>query len=206
LALGAIPSLANLTLGVSPSSYTPGFGTFDTVSYSLFAYELVPAVNATDNALSSWSFYGLTTNPVAPVIYSGSLSSGSGSLNVVWIGSPVTPSGAGIQTYSISGAPTLVAGEYLGWQDDGPINGSSGNIAFTGQGYGGPDGSGLSYDNNVTGPAAAATSYSFINANTNLRNYYAEFTLTPEPGFYGLLALGLGGLATVVSRRKKAKA
>lgn len=28
--------------------------------------------------------------------------------------------------------------------------------------------------------------------------------VTPEPAFYGLLALGLGGLATVVNRRKKA--
>lgn len=29
-------------------------------------------------------------------------------------------------------------------------------------------------------------------------------TATPEPGFYGLLTLGLGGIATVVSRRKRA--
>jgi hypothetical protein len=31
----------------------------------------------------------------------------------------------------------------------------------------------------------------------------ATISATPEPAFYGLLALGLGGLATIVSRRRK---
>jgi hypothetical protein len=34
--------------------------------------------------------------------------------------------------------------------------------------------------------------------------YGSNFEFTPEPGFYGLLALGLTGLVTVVSRRRKA--
>ncbi len=41
--------------------------------------------------------------------------------------------------------------------------------------------------------------------NTDATVFVDEVNLTPEPGFYGLLALGLGGLATVVSRRKKTR-
>jgi hypothetical protein len=193
LAILAGSARADLTLGVKPNTYAgPGYGTFDTYAYSLFAYQQVPAVNASDDVLSSWSFYSLTNNPVAPVIYSGSLTSGAGNLKVVWIGAAVTPVGhAGVYTYKITGAPTLVAGEYLGWQDLGP-NGSAGNIAFSGEGYGtGPDGSGISYDNSVGGPASAMTSYLFTDASTDVRNYYADFTLTPEPMYYGLLAVGL---------------
>ena len=37
--------------------------------------------------------------------------------------------------------------------------------------------------------------------NVNLAN---PFTVTPEPGFYGALALGLSGLVTLVRRRKRA--
>jgi hypothetical protein len=36
------------------------------------------------------------------------------------------------------------------------------------------------------------------------RIFGVDLTATPEPGFYGLLALGLTGLATIVSRRKRA--
>jgi hypothetical protein len=35
------------------------------------------------------------------------------------------------------------------------------------------------------------------------RIFGVTLTATPEPGFYGLLALGLTGLATIVSRRRK---
>jgi len=185
LAILAGSARADLTLGVNPGTY-PGGGASDTYAYSLFAYQQVPAVNATDDVLSSWSFYGLTTNPVAPVIYSGSLTAGSGSLKVVWVGSTVVPV-LGAQTYTITGAPTLVAGEYLGWQDLA----NAGSIAFTGEGYGTPDGGGISYDNGVSGPASVGKSYPFIDASTDVRDYYADFTLTPEPMYYGLLAVGL---------------
>jgi hypothetical protein len=187
LAMLAGSARADLTLGVSPSTY-PGGGTYDLDAYSLFAYQLVPAVNATDDVLTSWSFYGLTTAPVAPVIYSsGSL---PGPLDVVWIGSAVIPVAGAAQTYAITGAPTLVAGEYLGWQDLA----GAGSIAFTGQSYPGPNGSGIWYVNGVSGPALVGTSYPFIDTSTNVRNYYAEFTATPEPMYYGLLAVGLAAL------------
>jgi len=39
--------------------------------------------------------------------------------------------------------------------------------------------------------------------NTDATVFVDKVNLTPEPGFYWLLALGLGGLVTVVSRRKK---
>jgi hypothetical protein len=39
---------------------------------------------------------------------------------------------------------------------------------------------------------------------TNFIDAQFNANATPEPGFYGLLALGLSGLVTVVRRRKKA--
>jgi MYXO-CTERM domain-containing protein len=55
--------------------------------------------------------------------------------------------------------------------------------------------------------------YTYIGAYTgggNFNSIYnpgfegvATSSATPEPGFYGVLALGLGGLVTIVSRRRK---
>jgi len=54
-------------------------------------------------------------------------------------------------------------------------------------------------------PGSFVSNDTYAIADGALNNYLsAQFNATPEPGFYGILALGLSGLVTVVRRRKRA--
>lgn len=74
-----------------PATTTPTAGsTTDGCSGCLFDYEGTPTA-ATGQAIVSWSFYAMNTNPVIPVIFN---SAGV----VVGVGTEITPAATGVQT------------------------------------------------------------------------------------------------------------
>jgi hypothetical protein len=175
----------------------------------LLAYTEAP-VSGTGQVLSSWSFYA-DGNPsfpdgnlITPLIYNSSF-------QVIGIGTTDTVTTNG-QLYSFgfglnAGTNVLTAGDWLGWRDGGVAAGTenNGHISLSYDGSGGiyyySCNSGCQ-DYGTLSLGDPAGSFSF----TGPRTYSVNFTTTPEPGFYGILGLGLGGLVTFVSRRKKAKA
>jgi hypothetical protein len=175
----------------------------------LLAYTEVP-LSGTGQTLSSWSFYADQApsfpngDLITPVIYNSSM-------KVIGIGTTDTVATNG-QLYNFafgltSGTNVLAAGDWLGWRDGGVPAGTENNghisLSFDGS-------QGIYYYSCNAGCQDYGTlnlgdpggSFSF----TGPRTYSVNFTTTPEPAFYGLLALGLSGLVTVVSRRKKAQA
>ena len=94
-----------------PAPGTPAAGsTSDGCSGCLFDYESTPAA-ATGQAIVSWSFYALNTNPVTPVIFN---SAGV----VVGVGTAVTPTGTGLQTNLFGrtqGTSVIAPGDTVGF-------------------------------------------------------------------------------------------
>ncbi|MEO6983516.1 MAG: hypothetical protein ABI072_10440 [Edaphobacter sp.] len=94
-----------------PTLQSPAAGsTTDGCSGCLFSYAAVPA-GAVGDALTSWSFYALNSNPVTPVIFDS-----NGYVSA--IGTTFTPSSAGLQTALFGlavGNSVLAAGDSVGW-------------------------------------------------------------------------------------------
>jgi hypothetical protein len=93
----------------APSTPTAG-ATSDGCSGCLFDYESTPAA-ATGQAIVSWSFYTMNTNPVVPVIFN---SAGV----VVGVGTQITPTGTGVQTNLFGrtqGTSVIAPGDSVGF-------------------------------------------------------------------------------------------
>jgi len=182
----------------------------------LFAYAAVPGADV-GQTLSSWAFYAAANpsdptngnptgagNMITPLLFQ---SAGGDNLTVVGIGTTHARSGTpGVESYSfglISGTATLAAGDYIGWRDGGTGAGQGNNGTISLDLGGGPglyySPSSLSYG----GAVALGNTFAFTNNSTTARSYSVEFTTTPEPGFYGILALGLSGLVLAVTNRRR---
>lgn len=190
----------------------------------LFAYAQVP-LGDSGQQLSSWSFYAAANpsfptngnangvgNLITPLIFNSSFT-------LIGIGTTQASTGPGIQSYAFgltSGTDVLAAGDWLGWRDGSVSSQNNGTISLDMSG-----GPGLFYhtcdnptaDSNGTtcyysasdpNPVTVGDTLSFSDASTSARSYSVEYTTTPEPAFYGALAVGLAGLIVTVRRRKKA--
>ena len=173
----------------------------DSCTGCLFAYAVVPGADA-NQTLSSWAFYAdaAPTSPrpggnlITPILFSPTGT-------VLGIGTTQTVTSPGAQSYSFglaSGSNVIQAGDLLGWRDGGTAANSGNNGTISLFLDGGP---GIHYYSCVvqgtcafSGSVAVGDTFALENASTTARSYSAEFTTTPEPGFYGALTLGLGVL------------
>lgn len=114
--------IANADSTTFPTNGAPAPGAItDGCSGCLFDYESTP-VAATGQAIVSWSFYAMNTNPVTPVIFN---SSGV----VVGVGTTITPTGAGLQTNLFGrtqGTTVIAPGDSVGF-----FYANQGSIAVT---------------------------------------------------------------------------
>jgi hypothetical protein len=121
-ALGLSAGIAKADPASFPPLSAPGAGaTTDGCTGCLFDYEGTPDA-ATGQAIVSWSFYAMNTNPVTPVIFN---SAGV----VVGVGTTITPSGSGIQTNLFGrtqGTSVIAPGDSVGFYYP-----SQGSIAVT---------------------------------------------------------------------------
>jgi hypothetical protein len=174
----------------------------------LLAYVQVPGAGA-GQTLLSWSFYAdlhpanvnSTGNLITPVIFdSASKVKGIGTTRTV------ATNGA-LYSYSfgtVAGTDVLAAGDWLGWRDGGTGVGSQNDGHISLDLFSGP---GIHYDSCPpagtcinSGALSVGDQATFLLAAP--RTYSVNFT-TPEPGFYGVLALGLCGLVAAVRRRRQ---
>lgn len=128
-AVTVLLALFSLSAGIAiadpvtfPPFSAPGAGaTTDGCTGCLFDYESTPAA-ATGQAIVSWSFYAMNTNPVIPVIFN---SAGV----VVGVGTTITPTGTGLQTNLFGrtqGTGVIAPGDSVGFYYP-----SQGSIAVT---------------------------------------------------------------------------
>jgi hypothetical protein len=124
----------------------------------------------------------------------------------------------GFTNYGVAGARLQVWDDTIGWIDlANTVNYNAWttlSIAYTGSSYVfGIDGATVYTQTNISGAtgfqAAIMQAYNFADpsmSGTVLADYTAHWANTPEPGFYGSLALGMGGLILAAYRRRKASA
>jgi hypothetical protein len=171
----------------------------------------------------SYSFYdgqsAASTNSLTPLLFQET-ASGSGVFSVIGVGASstgFTPAAVNTEAFTLAGGTaTAGANTFVGYLD-GQItgqagstftfSGNAGTVSVTYPGDGGPDP--YFFGNGISGPGAltlgsAMAANTFVGFGQATRTYAFDVTTTPEPGFYGLLALGLGGLGMFVSRRRKA--
>jgi hypothetical protein len=121
-AFGLAAGIAKADPVTFPPLTTPGPGaTVDSCSGCLFDVEGTPAA-ATGQAIVSWSFVAVNTNPVTPVIFN---SAGV----VVGVGTTITPTGTGLQTNLFGrtqGSTVIAPGDTVGFFYPG-----KGSIAVT---------------------------------------------------------------------------
>jgi hypothetical protein len=231
LALVSIPSLADI-YGTNPLAAVPAGGINDYCTGCLFAYTQAPNT-ADGQIFTSWAFDTVTTvnnngvgggnGVITPLLFSNNFT-------LVGIGTTqtVSPNEQVSFVFGLTqGTNIVAAGDYFGWADGSAASGDNGIIALTGL-SGGPGVFTYTCGNvGTNGAAGPCFNTGGFSLNTNYgpalnlaqagsgqlgmyevpgRTYEVNFTTaaaTPEPGFLGLVTLGLIGLVTVAIRRKK---
>jgi hypothetical protein len=205
----ALATLAQADIsGSDPHAALP---TLDTCVGCVFAYIDFTAGNAGQTVLSYQFYNGAgqgTTNNLTPLLLE---KTGLRTFTILGIGTTATGFNAGYNDVNFglqSGSAVVVdANTFFGYVD-GTASGL-GNTGTIVSNY--PTGPGAtSYYTDPVGALTVGQAYSTFNAftdvpvpNQNNRTYSLQVTTTPEPGFYGLLAAGLGALGFAVARRKR---
>jgi hypothetical protein len=186
-------SLAPPSTGPTQAAINSGSVISDGAVATYFEYAPVTSQYNND-ILTSWSFYALTSNQVIPVIYSAGANS-----HVIGYGQAETPVAGEpgvLQTFAyvpVAGSNVLKTGEMLGWYD--PVSGS---IAFSLTG-----GTGVSYNPNFSGaPQTGIFPFEVTPNRSYFVGFNAESATAPEPMSFGLLGIGLVGLALARRRFK----
>jgi hypothetical protein len=193
------------------------YGNLDTCAGCAFPLVQITA----GQTVASYSFYdgqsAASSNYLTPLLFE---ETAPGTFSMIGIGASstgFTANAVNTETFTLAGGTATAGADTFFGYLDGQISGQTGTtFTFTGNagtvsttypGNGGPDqyflGNGGSGPGSLTlGSSTAANS--FVGVGQATRTYALDVTTTPEPGFYGLMALGLSGLGIVVSRRRKA--
>ena len=216
LCFGVVLSMTTMLradiVGSNPQTALP---TLDTCSGCLFAYIQFGASNA-GQAVLSYQFYNGagagTTNELTPILFEKTGFVTDRTFEIRGIGNTSTGFAAGYNTVPFvlaqGSATVLDANTFFGYVDgDASGKGNTGTIVSN---Y--PTGPGATtyYHIAITGGVSAGDSIGDFHAFTdsptpgqNARTYSLQVTTTPEPGFYGALALGLCGLVVGLKRRSR---
>ena len=226
-ALGAVLAMAplvraNVNVYGSDTPIIPG--TLDSCLGCLFAYIQFPG-SAAGQTVVSYQFYAdATANPsnyLTPVLLEQSPSNVR-DFTILGIGTPST----GFTDGAINNEPfVLAAGSaqvadgrtFFGYIDGdvtsftlGTVVGNYGTIPSNYPTGPGVDGyfAGYPYSSDTQPPLSVTVGASFVTSEysdvgQNPRTYSLQVTTTPEPGLYGILALGISGLVIGLQRRSR---
>jgi hypothetical protein len=209
LALAAIPSFADVVSGSPLQDY----GNLDGCQGCLFPIIEFGAPTF-GQTVTSYSFYDgdgstVSGNVITPILFEETSSPGTFTIRGIgYQATGFTDNAINVEPFVLaSGQSTVLNGNTFFGFVDGSANGSTTNSGTVSMNY--PAGTGpVNYFSDSVGALAVGESVSFTSLEgigQGSRTYALDVTTTtPEPGFYGLLALGLSGLVTIVSRRKKA--
>jgi len=176
-----------LPIAVAVAAFIPGIASADVYTFSFSGTGFSGSGTLTATSVSN----SYCVNPAPCEV----VTSATGSINVNSFG--LAPGGPGNffildyvpdnVLYPTGGAGALLDGNGLGFFIDGNPSDPM----------------------NIWGNGASDPNYTFAAPNVSVLGYNGvastfSITLTPEPGLYGLLSLGLGGLVFAVRRRKGA--
>ena len=225
LFLGAILSMTTMlradihTYGSDP---TQNLGTLDTCVGCLFALIQFPGSAAGQQVLS-YQFYngaGASANYLTPILLEqNSNPADARSFTILAIGDSSTGFVAGYNSINFvlaSGTNDVVDGNTFFGYIDGSVNGAGGVSGNTGTitsnyptgpgtpGYfAGYSGSADTYPVPLITAGTPISTSEWADVGQNNRNYSLQVTTTPEPGLYGVLALGLSGVVVALTRRRR---
>ena len=197
LALGAIPSFANIAIAFSGIPVTTNWDPSDVNLGLVFT----PNANISVTALGVYFQGGDVPNNGSESVglYTGDLNNPTANL-------------LASENFAL---PSIGSAGYLFESLDTPVSLTSGDV-YTVVAY--TNGNSWAYGSTTT-PSSITFSYDDYNYTNVLAfpdngngsgpayygpNFEFSASATPEPGFYGLLGLGLGGVAAAVRRRKSA--
>jgi hypothetical protein len=210
-----LPGAAWAGVNVYGSNPNTNLGTLDTCSGCLFAYVDFPG-SAAGSTVLSYQFYNAAgaSNYLTPVLLEQN-STTPRTFKIIGIGDASTgfvPGYNSINFVLAGGSATVLDSHtFFGYVDgtvssSGQITGNTGTIPSN---Y--PNGPGApGYFAGLFSPVTVQVGNTFatdewVDVGQQNRTYSLLVTTTPEPGFYGLLSLGLGGvLVGLTGRRRRA--
>jgi hypothetical protein len=188
-------------------------GNVDTCSGCLFAYIQFPG-SAAGQTVVSYQFYNGaavgTTNQLTPILFEQTADRTFEILGIGASSSGFAPGPISVPFVLAQGSATVLDGSTFFGYVDGSANGvpNEGTIS-TNYEQAGQSGS-PSYFHEPAGALSATESISGFYTFTDQpfpdqgdRTYSLQVSTTPEPGFYGLLSLGIGGLVVGLTRRRR---